>query len=77
MDGQRGVLEHRIQIAAIGWRRQDAIEGIGRGEREQQETEAHEAEHAHHPAGETHRQVAAGHGHGQRPRREYPGPQQQ
>src|SRR6185295_3919365 len=50
---------------------------IRSAQHEQQEAEAHHAEHAHHPAGETRRQVAAEARHRQRPQGEYPAPQQQ
>ncbi len=32
MDGERRILQHRVQIAAIGGRRQEALEGIRGGD---------------------------------------------
>ena len=55
MNGERRILEHRVQIPAVRRRRQEALEGIRRGDREQQEPEAHEAEHTHDAAGESSR----------------------
>ena len=43
MDGERRILQHRVQIAAIRGHRKDAFERIRRGDREEQKAEAHEA----------------------------------
>ena len=77
MDRERGVLQHRIQIAPVRGGGDQALERIRSRQREQQETEAHESEHAHHAARETRRQIAARDRNGERPHHEDPAPQQQ
>ena len=48
MDRERRVLQERVEIAPVGRRRIEAQERIRGGEREQQEAEADDAQHAEH-----------------------------
>ena len=51
------VLQHRVQVVAVGRRRDQAQERVGGGEREQQEAEADHAQHAEHARREARRQA--------------------
>jgi len=76
MHREGGILQHRIEIVAVGHRGHQPREGIGRRERKQQEAAADDTEHAQRARGEGGRQMAgvADQGHG--PQREHQNPQQ-
>ena len=53
MDDHARVLQQRVQVAAVGRRREQALERVGGEQHEQQEAaadQAHDAEHARHHA---------------------------
>ena len=58
MDRERRVLQHGVQVAPVRGRRIQAHEGIGGRQREEQEAEAHEPQHAEHARRERRRQAA-------------------
>src|SRR5882724_8071010 len=74
---QRRILQDRIQVAAVGGGRVQAQEGIGGGEREQQEPEADESEHAQHARREARRQTRGPDGHRYGPGGKQQDPQQE
>ena len=77
MDDHTGILQQRIQVAAVRRRRQQAIERIGSQQHKQHETDGHQPHHAHHARDQRRRQVAAEYGHRDSPHIEHQHPQQQ
>ena len=77
MEGHARVLQHWIQVAAIGGHRQQAFERVGREDDEGEKTDRHETEHTEHARHEHLGQAAAQRGERQGPHVEDKDPQQQ
>ena len=73
-----GILQQRIQVAALGARREQALERIRREQQEQQEADADEAHHAEHARDASRRgRLRAEQRDRERPAGEHQHPQQQ
>ncbi|MNQ30429.1 hypothetical protein D3C85_437740 [compost metagenome] len=77
MHDHAGVLQQRVQVAAGHRGRDQAFEGVGQEQQEQQQAHADPAHHRQHASGEGQRQAPAAQRHGQGPRRQQVLPQQQ
>ena len=71
------VLQQGIEVAAVGGRGQQAVEGVAGHQHEEQETHRHQAHHAQHAGHEGQRHAGAVAGHGHRPAAEHQHPEQQ
>ena len=71
-----GILQQRIQVAAVGGGGEQALERIRREQQEEQEADADEPHHAEHARDHLVGQVPAAQRHGDRPDRQHQHPQQ-
>ena len=77
MQDHAGILQQRIEIAAVGGNREKALERIRGKEREGEETDAHEPHHAQHPRDHLVGQMAAEHRDRRHPEPEHEHPEQE
>ncbi|MPN04570.1 hypothetical protein SDC9_151811 [bioreactor metagenome] len=77
VDDQAGVLQQRIKVAAFGGCGQQAFEGVGGEQDEEQEAETDQAERAEDAGDHGFRQLARQHGDQEGPPGEHQDPQQQ
>ena len=77
MDDHARILQQRIQVAAFGRTRQQALEGVGGDEQEGEEANADPAQYAEHAGEKDVGQVAREHRDRHRPQGQHQRPQQQ